>query len=319
MEPASSALSLARIEEAARVIDPVFRDTPLLDHPPLSARLGLDLFFKVETANPIRSFKGRGAEWFVACLEGAPDLVCGSAGNFGQGLAYAAAKRGLALTVFAAREANPLKVERIRELGAEVRLEGADFDAAKEAARTFAAATGALFVEDGRDPAITEGAGTIGLEIERSGVAFDALLVPLGNGALVNGIGRWMKAHAPATRVVGVVAAGAPAMERSFRAGKPVATETASTIADGIAVRLPVPEAVAEMLLWVDEVLAVDEESLLAAMRLLRHELDLVVEPAGVAGVAAALTHRERFAGSRVATPLCGGNLTAEQVRRWLL
>ena len=313
-----SVLSLERIEEAARSIDPVFRDTPLFQLAPLSARLGFELHLKVETVNPIRSFKGRGAEWFVAGLDGAPSLVCGSAGNFGQGLAYAAAKRGLALTVFAAREANPLKVERIRELGAEVRLEGADFDAAKEAARAFALASGALFVEDGREPAISEGAGTIGLELERSGAAFDALLVPLGNGALLNGIGRWIKARAPATQAIGVVATGAPAMERSFQARRPVATDSVSTIADGIAVRVPVPEAVEEMLLWVDGVLAVPDEAILEAMRLLHREAGLVVEPAGAAGVAAALTHRERFSGQRVATPLCGGNLTAEQVRRWL-
>ncbi len=309
---------MARIEEAARSIDRVFRDTPLFQLAPLSARLGLELHLKVETVNSIRSFKGRGAEWFVAGLEGAPPLVCGSAGNFGQGLAYAAAKRGLALTVFAARAANPLKVERIRELGAQVRLEGEDFDAAKEAARSFALANGALFVEDGREPAIAEGAGTIGLELERSGAAFDALLVPLGNGALLNGIGRWIKAHAPATRVIGVVAAGAPAMERSFRERRPVATDSVSTLADGIAVRVPVPEAVEEMLLWVDDVLAVEDEAILEAMRLLHREAGLVVEPAGAAGVAAALAHRERFAGRRIATPLCGGNLTAEQVRRWL-
>lgn len=317
--PATSALSLARIEQAARAIDPAFRDTPQFVADGLGRQLGLSLVVKVETVNPIRCFKGRGAGYFVSCLSGSPRLVCASAGNFGQGLAYAAARRGLALTVFAAREASPLKLERIRELGAEVRLAGDNFDAAKEAARAFAGEAGALFVEDGREPAITEGAGTIGLELERSGFGLDAVLVPLGNGALVNGIGCWLKAQAPATRVIGVAAAGAPAMARSFLARRPLATESVSTLADGIAVRVPVPEAVAEMLLWVDEVLTVDDQTIVEAMRLLHRELGLVVEPAGAAGVAAALAHRERFAGTRIATPLCGGNLTAAQVRRWLL
>lgn len=109
-------------------------------------------------------------------------------------------KRGLSLTVFAAVSANPLKIERMRALGAEVRLEGQDFDAAKNAARAFAAESGARFVEDSRDVETAEGAGTIGMESLRWPEPFDALLVPLGNGALLAGIARWVKAHQPATQ-----------------------------------------------------------------------------------------------------------------------
>src|SRR5436190_1042473 len=138
-------LSLSRIEEASRVIDPVFRCSPQFTSDALNAQLGLELVCKVETMNPIHSFKGRGADYFVHQLgadsfqTGQPGhLVCASAGNFGQGLAYAARKRGSVVTVFAAETANPLKLDQMRKLGAEVVLQGADFDVAKQVAREFA-------------------------------------------------------------------------------------------------------------------------------------------------------------------------------------
>jgi threonine dehydratase len=312
-------LSTERIARAAAAIDAAFLNTPQFLAESLGARLGCRLVVKVETVNPIRSFKGRGAEWLVGSLEGRVPLVCASAGNFGQGMAFAARKRGLPLAVFAATTANPLKIERMRALGAEVRLEGQDFDAAKQAARAFAAEAGARFVEDGRDPETAEGAGTIGMELLRWPEPFDALLVPLGNGALLAGVATWAKAHAPATRVIGVSASGAPAMERSWRSGRLEALDRVDTIADGIAVRVPVPEALADLAGVVDDIVLVDDAMLLAAMRLAHQELGLVLEPSGAAGVAALLTYGDRFRGQLVGTILCGGNLTPEQAARWLV
>lgn len=313
-------LSPERIEEAARRIDPVFLDSPQFEAEALDDELGLRLVCKVETANPIRSFKGRGTDYLLHRLEGERErLVCASAGNFGQGLAYAARRRGVPLTVFAARRANPAKVESMRRLGAEVRLEGGDLDEAKAAARALAGSEGWRFVEDGREAEIAEGAGTIALELCRWPEPFDALLVPLGNGALLSGVGTWMEAHAPSTAVIGVCAEGAPAMALSLREGAMRTTERVDTIADGIAVRVPVEEALSDLSGVVDDVLLVDDESMVRAMRLLFWKMGLVVEPAGAAGVAALLAHRERFAGALVATPLCGGNLTGKQIRRWLL
>lgn len=143
-------LSLERIAHAATVIDPVFLDSPQFRADTLEGRAGCRLVVKVETLNPIRSFKGRGTEYFSATLDERPHLVCATAGNFGQGMAYSARRRGLEVTVFAARTANPMKVERMRALGADVRLLGEDPDAAWEGARAFAAETGARMVEDGR-------------------------------------------------------------------------------------------------------------------------------------------------------------------------
>jgi threonine dehydratase len=314
----SHRISLERIAQAATLIDPVFLNSPQYLAESLSARLGCRLVVKVETANPIRSFKGRGAEYLAATLEGRPPLVCASAGNFGQGMAFAARKRGLSLTVFAAVGANPLKVERMRALGAEVRLQGADFDAAKLAARAFAAESGARFIEDSRDVETAEGAGTIGVELLRWPEPFDTLLIPLGNGALIAGIARWVKAHRPATQIIGVSASGAPAMEQSWRSGRMVVLEQIMTIADGIGVRVPVPEALDDLAGLVDDIVLVEDELMLTAMRLAHQELGLVLEPSGAAGMAALLADGDRFRGQLVGTILCGGNLTHEQMREWL-
>src|SRR6185437_8060253 len=127
---------------------------------------------------------------------------------------------GHALTVYASTNANALKIERMRSLGAEVVLHGEDFDAAKLEAKRVSDATGVPIVEDGREPRISEGAGTIAVELLRHAERFDALLVSLGNGAILGGIARWLKAHAPHIEVVGVAAAGAPCMERSWRSGR---------------------------------------------------------------------------------------------------
>lgn len=311
-------ISLERIAQASSLIDPVFLNSPQFLAESLGEQLGCRLLVKVETLNPIRSFKGRGAEFLAATLEGRPSLVCASAGNFGQGMAFAARKRGLSLIVFAATSANPLKIARMRALGAEVRQVGQDFDAAKEAARAFAAASGARFIEDSKDVETAEGAGTIGVELLRWPEPFDTLLIPLGNGALLAGIASWVKAHQPATQIIGVCAAGAPAMERSWRTGQLVAFEQISTIADGIGVRLPVPEALTDLKGIVDDLLLVDDSAMLSAMRLAHRELGLVLEPSGAVALAALRSDPARFRGQLVGAILCGGNLTPAQIAEWL-
>jgi threonine dehydratase len=311
-------LSLDSIAQAMSTIDPVFLNSPQFVSEPLSAILGCELVVKVETLNPIRSFKGRGASHFVACMATTQPLVCASAGNFGQALAYACRARGIELTVYASVNANPLKLERMRALGARVVLEGADFDAAKLAAKHYAADMGLPMIEDGLQPLLSEGAGTIAIELLREPKPFDALLVSLGNGAMLNGIARWMKANAPRTAIVAVCAEGASAMLESWRASKVIEHPTIDTIADGIGVRVPIPEAVEDMQGIVDEGLLVTDEQMIRAMRLAYEHLGLLLEPSGAAGLAALMTNRERFAGQRVATVLCGGNLTMEQARAWL-
>jgi len=312
-------LSLPRIAEAARCIDPVFLGSPQFVCEPLAEAVGCRLTLKVETVNPIRSFKGRGADFAIATLVARgerPALVCASAGNFGQGVAYAARKHGLPVTVFAAEGANPLKIARMRGLGAEVRIAGDDLEAAKQTARRWAAETRARFLEDGFEPEISEGAGSIAVELLAHGDGFDAIVVPIGDGALINGIARWVKAAAPATRVIGVCSRGAPAMARAWRRGPGAKPEPAGadTIADGIAVRQPIAASLDDMRRTVDDIVEIDDAALIDAMRLVHAHAGLVTEPAGVAELAAVIAARAEFAGRDVATVICGGNTTAEQL-----
>jgi threonine dehydratase len=304
--------SIANILKASPRIDPLFLDSPILTDPGIDAELGCELLAKDETRNPIASFKGRGTELFAAtALRAEQAVVCASAGNFGQGLARAAAKRGHACTVFVGANANPLKLDAMRKFGADVHCGGGDFDAAKQAARAHATRHGLYFVEDGAEATIAEGAGTIGLEFAASAY-FDTLVVPLGNGALLAGVGTALRHVAADVRIVAVVAANAPAMKRSLEAGHAVATDSADTIADGIAVREPIAQALPGLRRCCDEVVAVSEQQIVDAMRLLHRRLGRAFEPAGVAGVAAILAGRERHAGRRVATILCGANVAPD-------
>jgi threonine dehydratase len=301
-------LSIARIEQAAGVIDPVWRQTPQFADDGLAELVGAEIVVKVETLNPIRSFKGRGADYLMRDLAAGQAVVCASAGNFGQAMAYAGRVRGIPVRVFAATTANPAKVARMRQLGATVELTGTDFDEAKDAARTYARERPeCLFVEDGDEPRIAEGAGTIGVEL--APLQPGTVLVPVGNGALVCGVGTWLRARSPGTTVIGVCAAAAPAMADSWRAGRPVPARSAQTIADGIAVRVPVPAAVEWMASCVDDVVLVTEDEIMAAVFALRDTLGLLVEPSAAVGVAAAMTGN--FAGQRLATIITGANLSA--------
>jgi threonine dehydratase len=311
-------LSIERIEDAARLIDPVFVRTPQFVCEPLGEALGVRLALKIETLNPIRSFKGRGTEFLLSQLGGETKLVCASAGNFGQAMAYSCRKRAVPLIVYAALTANPLKIERMRALGAEVRLQGEDFDAAKIEAKRVAAHSGARLVEDSLETATGEGAGTIGLEWLEFPETLDALLVPLGNGALLGGVALVMKQRSPRTRIVAVQAAGAPAMVESWRAGRVIVHDRMETIADGIGVRVPVPEALDDLRGLIDEAALVGESEIVEGMRLLHRHAGVVAEPSGAVGVAALLQHGERFRGQLVGAIVCGGNLTPDQMRLWL-
>ncbi|MEI6105814.1 MAG: pyridoxal-phosphate dependent enzyme [Opitutae bacterium] len=300
------------------MIDPVFLHTPQYVAESLSALLGMRIVVKVEVTNPVRCFKGRGADYLVSRLGANERILTASAGNLGQAMAYACRRRGIGLTVYASTRANPFKIERMRALGAEVILFGEDFDAAKLEAKRAAAHLGRRMVEDSLDVETGEGAGTIGLELAAMSEPLDAVLLALGNGALACGVGVALKQLAPQTRIIAVQATGAPAMIESWRSGKIVTHPAIATIADGIGVRIPIPQSVQDMNGIIDEGILVEDKTLIEAMRLAHQHLGLVLEPSGVAGLAALIENRAAFAGRSVAIILCGGNLTPEQVRDWL-
>jgi threonine dehydratase len=300
-------LKLENIEEAARVVDPVFRDSPQFEDEQLCAELGKRTIVKVETANPIRSFKGRGGDYLFRKLDPKTKVACASAGNFGQAVAYAGRSRGMAVEVFVPVHVNPLKAARMESFGAKVTIKGENFDNAKQHARQEAAASsGCIFVEDGEDPAICEGAGTIGRELLRMGT-IDTFVVPLGDGALITGIGAWVKHYSPKSKIIGVCPAGAPAMEKSWRAGKVINLSGVNTIADGISVAAPVARSLERMRSLVDEIVLVEDSQLIEAMRLVVSTLGIILEPSGAAGVAAIRAHD--LPGDRLATVLTGGNV----------
>jgi threonine dehydratase len=304
-------LSLERIAVAVDRIDPVFLDTPQFVDERLSAELDREVLVKVETLNPIGSFKGRGTGLLAQQLDPALTWVCATAGNFGQGLAYAARDRGAPMQVFATSGAPIAKVERMRALGARVEIS----DRSDAAARDYAsAAADRILVQDGLDPSIAEGAGTIAVELESAG-PIDTAVVQIGDGALISGIARWLKSWNPQPRVIGVCARGAPAMAESFVAGRPVSVEGAGTIAAALAITDPVPESLARITALIDEIVLVDDEDLRTAMDLVAETLGVLVEPAGAAGVAALSRHGAEIPGERVAVLLTGqGELSSRDV-----
>ncbi len=309
-------VTTAGLARAAQRINPVFLGTPVVRHDDIDAWLGARVSCKVETLGPLRSFKGRGGDWFMQQRTATGPVCAASAGNFGQALAYAARDAGVPCTMFASVNANPLKLARMRALGATVIEAGEDFDAAKDEARQHALKHGLEFVEDGQALAITEGAGSIAVELANA-VTLDTLLVPLGNGALLAGVATWMRSVAPTTRIIGVVAEGAPAMMRALTGVQVDHTTPVNTIADGIGVRVPVKEAIDDLRGLTDDFVAVEEAAILSAMRGLVAHLGLVVEPAGAVGIAAMLSAAHGTYGDRVGTILCGGNVTTAQMDQW--
>ncbi|MFG2001449.1 threonine/serine dehydratase [Spirillospora sp. NPDC048911] len=305
-------LDLGRIAHAATTIDPVFRDSPQYADEQLCARLGRRVITKVETLNPLRSFKGRGADHLVGALtqgsavgSGAVStVVCASGGgNFGQAIAYAARRHGLNADVFVPAGTSQIKTRRMETFGARVhRVEGSHKD---HAAAYAAQAPGRYYAVDGSDTAVYEGNATIGVELLR-GEPFDTLVVPVGDGALIAGVARWVKAHAPHVHIVGVTSAAAPALQRSWQTGERVAVEHGATIAAGISISRPEPEAVVRTRALVDDFLLIDDDELLAAMHLAAETLGVLLEPAGAAALAAVAARG--IPGESIATVLTGAN-----------
>jgi threonine dehydratase len=198
-------------------------------------------------------------------------------------------------------------------------LEGDDIEDARLLARELAAADGAYHVEDSEHLATCEGAATIGLELVRDDPELDVVLVALGGGAMASGIGYVMRSLADHVEVIGIQPHGAPAMALSWRKGSVVETDRIETIADGVAGRCPIPEVLDDLLVVLDDVALVSEESIKAGMRGLYEHAGLVVEPSAALGLAAVLEDPDRFAGRHVTTILCGSNVVPTDFARWVL
>ena len=265
--------------------------TPLVRAASLSTA-GRDAYLKNETVLPTGSFKVRGALHALrACLARQPigEVIAASTGNHGAAVAWAARSAGVGATIFVPEHANPLTVARIRELGAQLVETGADLSAATDAAYAYADRTGAFFLHDAADPDVPAGTAQIGEEIVAQQPAVTRIYVPMGDTALIRGVASAARRAKPSVTIVGVAAANAPAYLLSWQQGRVVETETALTIADGLAVRRPLMQNVTAIRALVDEVQAVTEAEMLAAIGHLRREEAITAEPAGAAAVAAYL------------------------------
>lgn len=313
-------LDTVRIRAARRVIDPIFLDTPLYRCEALEPELGCTVSVKLETANPVRSFKARGTEVLASQLpaDGSRAVVCASAGNLGQALAWSGRRRGLDVTVVASRFATVAKLDRIRALEAKLELVDGEHEMARARAATIARHDDIRLVEDSLDIETCEGAATIGLELVETAPSFDAVLIALGGGALATGVGHVIKTLAPAVDVICVQPLGAPALTHSWRQRRVITTGRTDTIADGVAGRRPIPEVLDDLLLVADDAVLVKEESIIAGMRMLLHHAGLVVEPSAALGIAAVLEDRDRFAGRHVATIVCGSNVDIDAYHGWV-
>ncbi|MGY1672854.1 threonine ammonia-lyase [Geodermatophilus sp. SYSU D00710] len=299
------------VAAAAALLDGVVRHTPLEHSRALAERVGGPVFLKCENLQHTGSFKFRGAYTRLSRLsaeERARGVVAASAGNHAQGVALAARMLGIRATVFMPETAPLPKVAATRGYGADARLTGADLTDALAAAVAHAQETGAVFIHPFEHPDVIAGQGTVGLEVLEQCPDVATVVVCTGGGGLVSGVAAAVKEREPGVRVVGVQAAAAAAFPGSLAAGRPVALSGMATMADGIAVGSPGDLTFAHVRDLVDEVRTVTEEDMSQALLFCLERAKLVVEPAGVAAVAAVLAAPGAFEPPVVAV-VSGGNI----------
>ncbi|WP_405805257.1 threonine ammonia-lyase [Streptomyces sp. NBC_01187] len=317
---ASLPVSLDDVRLAHKTLSGVARTTALEGSRHLSSLVGAPVHLKCENLQRTGSFKLRGAYVRIAGLspeERRRGVVAASAGNHAQGVALAATLLGVASTVFMPVGAPLPKVAATQEYGARVRMHGQVVDETLEAAREYARATGAVFIHPFDHADVVAGQGTVGLELLEQCPEVRTIVVGMGGGGLIAGIAVAVKALRPDIRLVGVQAEGAAAYPPSLAAGKPVALDSVSTMADGIKVGRPgaIPFEITRAL--VDEVRTVSEDALSSALLLCLERAKLVVEPAGASPVAALLSEPGAFRGP-VAAVLSGGNVDPLVLQRTL-
>lgn len=286
----------------------------------ISSAVGADIFLKLESELPTGSFKVRGALYALSVnmkRRHVEEVVASSTGNHGAAVAYAARQFGVKATIFLPRSPNPVKREKIAALGARIVEYGADLAEAFEGAAEYSRTHGVFFLNDATDPDLPAGPGTIADEIFDDLAHVDAIYVSVGDTALIRGLGARAKALRPGVRIIGVQAEQAPAYLLSWRAGRVVSTDSANTIADGLATRVPAPDNVEAIGQLVDDMRLVTEDEMIAAVRLLLTEEHLVAEPAGAAPLAALLKEKTCPPQPRtVVLVVSGSNLAANILSR---
>ncbi len=306
----------AEIEAAADLVRAAFAPTPERVWPLLAERAGTEVWVKHENHTPIGAFKLRGGLAYMAEAD-ATRMITATRGNHGQSVAWAARRAGKQVTVVVPEGNSREKNAAMRAFGAELVVHGHDFQAALEHARALAAAEELHFLPSFH-PALVAGVATWAFELLSAAPHLDALYVPIGLGSGICGAVAAREALGLTTEIVGVAARNAPAYALSFEAGRAVSTNSADTMADGMACRVPDEAALAIVLAHVSRVVTVSEAEIEAAMRHYFTDTHNVIEGAGAAPLAALLQERERMAGKAVGLVASGGNIDIEVYRRVL-
>jgi threonine dehydratase len=301
---------LSSIREAQNLLRNYFQPTPLVKAPSLS-RAGSDAWLKIETGLPTGSFKPRGALYGLAAIlkrQRIEEVTACSTGNHGAAVAFAAKTLGVRATNFLPENTNPTKRRKIEELGARIVMTGsADLVEAARHAKEYSERPGVFFLNDATDPNLPAGPGTIGLEVVEQLPEVTSVFVPMGDTALIRGVGAAIKHLTSSVRVIGVQAERAPSYVLSWRANKPVPTDSCDTCADGLATRMPDAGNVAAIRRVVDDVELVSEDEMIDAVRHLFREEGVLAEPSGAAATAAWL--RQPVSGRSVLL-VTGANLS---------
>ena len=314
-------LSLSDIQSARERIGDRVHHTPLVSATRIGARVGAVLYHKCESLQKTGSFKVRGATNRLSLLDQAArarGVITVSAGNHAQALAWAARDEGVRCTVVMPTTASRTKVDASRGYGAEVVLYGASGMEAFARAHELSVERSLTFVHPFDDDAIMAGQGTVALEILDQLDGIDDVIVPIGGGGLIGGIAVAIKESKPSIRVYGIEPTGAAVMRKSLDAGYAVRLESMTTIADGLAAPMAGERTFAIVQKYVDEVVLVDEEEIMAAMRELLFSAKLLAEPAGAAATAAIMAGRIKVDGRRVVAVLSGGNVDVHRVQEVL-
>lgn len=308
----------AALDSAVELVHSVMTPTPQIAWPLLSARVGAEVWVKHENATPVGAFKIRGGLVYLDDLKrrepACPGVIAATRGNHGQSVAVAAARNGLKAVIVVPEGNSREKNAAMAAQGAELIEHGHDFQAALEFARGLAEERGLHMVPSFHDLLI-RGVGTYALEFLSAVPDLDAVYVPIGLGSGICGMLAARDALGLTTEIVGVVTEEAPAYALSFRAGKPVSTNAAETMADGLACRVPVDEAVARINAGAARVVTVSEAGIKAAMRHLFTDTHHVAEGAGAAALAGVLKERDKLNKRKVGIVLSGGNIDLDVYR----
>ncbi|TCH96216.1 threonine dehydratase [Roseococcus sp. SYP-B2431] len=309
--------TLPDLEAAEQLVRRHFLTTPQFAWPLLSARAGCEVWVKHENHTPTGAFKVRGGLTFFDTLK-SRGVISATRGNHGQSLAYAGSRAGIPVTIVVPEGNSLEKNAAMRALGAELIERGRDFDVARQFAMQLAAERGLDFAPSFA-PALVKGVATYALELFRAAPPLDALYVPIGLGSGICGCIMARDLLGLSTQIVGVQSTGADAYARSFAAGRVVETDSADTLADGMATRVPDPKALEMILQGAARIVTVTDDEVREAVRAYWTDTHNLAEGAGAAGFAALMQERGKMRGRRVAVILSGGNIDLPLFRDWVM